>query len=81
MAEIKTIKGVDDETWRDFKGLAVKEGLNMGILFKHMLKEYEKSRKTFWDGILGGEKILSEKEAEGMEKRVIKMRKEYGFRT
>lgn len=38
------------------------------------------SKKSVWDSILHGEKIISDKEAEDAEKLVKKSRKEYGFR-
>ena len=81
MSEVKTIKGIDDDTWREFKSLAAKDSLKLGALLKNMLKEYEKTRETFWDKILETEKILTDKEADEFEKIISKKRKEYGFRV
>ena len=80
MTEVKTIKGVDDETWSEFKSLAAKEKVNLGVFLKNILKEYEKSRAPFWKRIFEGEKILSEKEADDIENLIKTKRKESGFR-
>ena len=80
MGEVKTIKDVDDETWVRFKDLASENNSNLGPFFKAVLQEYEKTRKTFWNDILNGEKTLSDKEAEDFEALVEQTRKEYGFR-
>ena len=42
--------------------------------------DYEERNRRFWDDILHGEKILSDKEADEMESFVKKLRKEKGFR-
>ncbi|MBI4141625.1 hypothetical protein HY484_01730 [Candidatus Woesearchaeota archaeon] len=81
MTEVKTIKDVDDETWLTFKTFAAKNDLKLGLFFKTMLTEYEKTTKTFWKEILAGKKILSDEEAEELEKTTTHVRKEYGFRT
>ena len=78
--EVKTIKGVDTETWTDFKTLAAKKRVTMGKLLALMIMEYKKNSDDFWDSILKGEKILSDKEAEDMHKITRKLRKEWGFR-
>lgn len=80
MAEVKTIKDIDEETWAEFKSLAAKNKLKLGIFFKMILKEYEKNNRDFWDRILNGEKILSDEEAEDMEKIVKKIRNERDWR-
>lgn len=78
--EVKTIRGVDEETWNDFKALAVKSNLKMSLLLKLMVKETEKKSESFWDKILKRERNLSEDEAESMLKILEKSRKEKGFR-
>jgi len=81
METIKTIKGVNEESWAEFKSLAVRNRTNMGKLFERMLEEYKKKSEENWKIILSGKKILSDKEADDMLKIVKESRKEYGFRT
>ena len=81
MSEIKTIKEVDDETWLEFKGIANKNKVKLGVLFKSMVGEYKKNSEKVWKKILTGEKILSDREAEELEKTVTSIRRDYGFRT
>jgi len=78
--EVKTIKDVDEETWREFKAIAAKNNVKMSSLLKIMIKEFEKNSKDFWNEILNGEKLMSDKEAEEMKILTIKLRKEKGFR-
>jgi hypothetical protein len=77
---IKTIKGIDDSTWAEFKSLAARDNTHLNTFFKKMVHEYKKKSDRIWDDILHGEKILSDKEAEDMLSLVHKMRKEPGFR-
>ena len=81
MADVKTIKNVDDTTWFEFKNLASENNVNLGVFFKTLIDDYEKNAKSFWKDILEGERILSDKEAEEFEKTVKQHRKEYGFRV
>jgi len=78
--ETKCIKDVDEETWREFKTLAVKNNIKMAVLLKIMIKEFEKNNRKFWDEILYGEKLMTDKEAEEMIKITKDIRKERGFR-
>ena len=78
--EVKTIKDVDEETWREFKAIAAKNNVKMSSLLKIMIKEFEKNSKDFWNEILNGEKLMSDKEAEEMKILTIRLRKEKGFR-
>lgn len=78
--ETKCIKDVDEETWREFKTLAVKNNIKMAVLLKVMIKEFEKNNRKFWDEILYGEKLMTDKEAEEMIKITKEIRKERGFR-
>tara|TARA_Y100000294_G_C8432602_1_gene287480 strand:+ start:471 stop:728 length:258 start_codon:yes stop_codon:yes gene_type:complete len=80
MAEVKTIKGVDDETWADFKSLAAKNSQSVGSFFNKLITFYKKESKTFWDDILEGKPTLSKKEAEDLYNETILLRKERGFR-
>ena len=52
----------------------------MGKLFEKMVNEYEERSEEFWNDILKGEKILSEKEAKDMERIVARLREDVGFR-
>ncbi|MBS3168487.1 hypothetical protein J4216_05140 [Candidatus Woesearchaeota archaeon] len=81
MPEVKTIKGIDDETWTNFKSLAAKDNVKLATLLKNMLKEYEKGKNIFWKDILKGKRIFTEEEAEKIEDLIRKKRKEYGFRS
>ena len=79
--ETKCIKNVDEETWKDFRTLAVKNNMKMSILLKIMINEFENNSKGFWKEILSRKKSLTEEEAEGIGNIVKKMRKEKGFRN
>ncbi|MBM3233083.1 hypothetical protein FJZ18_02865 [Candidatus Pacearchaeota archaeon] len=81
MDEVKSIKGIDDETWRKFKALAAAKRVTMGVLLTTMIKEYEKYANDVWDKILHGEKILSDEEAEEMHTVSRKLRKENWVRN
>ena len=81
MTTIKTIRNVNEETWRELKMLATKRKVSLGILLKNMIAEYKKETNNTWDVILNTEKILSEDEAEDLEKITKGMRKEKGWRT
>lgn len=78
--EIKTIKGIDEETWRKFKILAAKYNLKLPLLLKTMINEFEKNNEAFWRDILTGERNLSDKEAEDLDLILKDSRKERGFR-
>ena len=78
--EVKTIKGVDEETWKEFKNLAVKNNLKMPLLLKVMIKEFEKKGNEFWKEILDRERNLDETEAKDMLEITNEVRKERGFR-
>ena len=80
MAEVKTIKDVDDETWAEFKELAAQHNVKLGIFFKSLVQEYEKNTTSFWDKVLNEQQILTEKEANELSQVTKKVRKEYGFR-
>lgn len=81
MENIRTIKGVNRETWLKFKEMAARKGIKMGDLFENMTDEYEKNVERTWNIILNSGKALSDEEAEDMLKTVKKLRKEKGFRN
>ena len=76
----KTIKDVDEETWRKLKMLSAEHDITMGKILKKITTDYEERNKNFWNKILKGEKIITDKEAKEHEALVKKSRKEYGFR-
>lgn len=78
--ENKCLKGVDEETWRDFKALAIKNNIKMSILLKIMVSEFNRNNRKFWEEILYGEKLMSDKNAEEMLKITKNIRKEKCFR-
>jgi len=79
--ETKCIKDIDEETWKEFKSLAAKNNLKMAALLKILIKNFEKNNKDFWENILNNEKVLSDREADDMEKIINNNRKEEGFRN
>lgn len=78
--EVKTIKGIQREKWILFKMLAARYDVSLGDLFGIVLEDYSKRSGFVWDSLLSGERLLSEEEANEMEKIVKKCRKERGFR-
>lgn len=79
--EVKTIKGIDERTWVDFKTLAAKKRLTMGKLFGSMVKSYEKNVDNTWEIILHSGKVLSDKEAKEMHEITRRIRKERWVRN
>mgnify|MGYP001618425623 CR=1 FL=1 len=80
MPTVKTIKDVDEKSWLEFKSMAAKRNIKMGKLFEQMIEEHKDRGREFWNKILNAGKILSDKEAEDMERFVDELRKEKGFR-
>ena len=80
MSEVKTIKGIDDETWAGFKGLAVRNRVKAATMFKVMVDEYERKMSSFWDDIFSHKPVFSPKEYKEIGERMKKFRKEYGWR-
>jgi hypothetical protein len=78
--ETKCIKDVDEETWRKFRMIAVKNNLKMSLLLKVMLNEFEKRNNELLKDILKSEKNLTDSEAEEFSGLLKKLRKERGFR-
>ena len=76
----RTIKGIPDEDWMEFKSLAAQTGSRMGDVFKAMLKAYEKEKRTFWKSLFSTGKIMSDKDAKIFENSLKELRKESGFR-
>ena len=78
--ELRSIKDVDEKTWKEFKALAIKNNLKMSLLLKMMISEFENKGRDFWRKIISENKNLTEDEAEDMIKITAKIRKEKGFR-
>ena len=64
----------------EFKSIAARNNMKMGKLFGKIVSDYKEESRKFWDKILNSGKILSDKEANDMEKFVKNLRKENGFR-
>jgi hypothetical protein len=77
---VKTIKDVDEETWRKIRTLSVEEDVKMGKLIRNMAENYIKNKESAWNKILSGDKLLSDSEADDIKKITDKLRKERGFR-
>ena len=78
---IKTIKGVNSERWIEFKAMAARKNVPLGILFEIMLENYIKEGEGFWKEVLRGDKIISDNEAEELYKSIKKLRRDRGFRV
>ena len=78
--DIRTIKGINSEKWREFKAIAARKNVPMGVLFEIMLENYMKEGEGFWKDILSGDRVISDYEAEELYKSVKKLRKDKGFR-
>ena len=76
----KTIKDVNERTWRKLRVLSAEYNMKMGSLLEKITEDYEKRGKEFWKTILEGEKILSDKEAEELKSVSKALREERGFR-
>ena len=77
----RTIKGVDDETWKLLKETANKRRLKMGTLLKEISMAYKKRPSDSWNQILYGKRVITKKEAEALLKMVKELRKESGYRN
>ncbi len=77
---VRTIKNVDDETWKLIRTIARREKLKMSDLLKDMAREYTAKPSAAWSKILNVKPILTSKEANEMKKIVKEIRHEYGFR-
>lgn len=78
--QVKTIKGIEEETWAEFRSICTKNRLSTGQCFEKLIAFYKQNAKDFWDDILCGKKILSKEEANDIRDMTVRMRKERGFR-
>ena len=76
METVKTIKGVSDDTWAEFKALAAKNKMSMAEFFRHLVNS-QKESSTWWEEYKKMPKILTEKEAKAFKEEVRKMRDEW----
>ncbi len=81
MGEVKNIKGLDDDTWAEFKSLAAQNRMKAADMFKVMVEDYKSHTKNFWAEIRQHKRIFTDKEYEEIEKRMKAFRKEYGWRV
>lgn len=79
MTNLKTIKGIREEKWAEFKSLAARKRISMGRLLENMIAAYSKYTEDAWRRILYMDKALSDKEAEELSKMVKELRKEKWF--
>lgn len=70
MSEIKNIKGIDDETWADFKSLAARNRMKAADMFRVIVKDYESHTKNFWNELRAHKAICTPKEYAKMEKKL-----------
>jgi len=80
MANLRTIRNIDDETWDELKGLSKRYRTPIGRLIGRMIKGYKMKGSSVWDMVLKHETLLSKDEAKKMHDVVKKLRSEYGFR-
>ena len=76
----KTIKDVDERTWKKLKGISADFNMPIGRVLDKMVDEYANSGKEFWKGIFEHKSVLSEKDEKEMLAAVRELRKECGFR-
>jgi argininosuccinate lyase len=78
---VKTIKGVADDDWKEFKVFAAQNRVNAGAMFRSLIEAYKKEQSKAWSSILNQEKILSDEDARKLNSSLTKLRKERGFRV
>ncbi len=80
MESVKTIKGIDEETWFEFKSMASKNNLKMPEMFKLVVSSWKSRSSNTWEKILNSERILSEKDAKSLLKTSAELRSESDYR-
>jgi len=75
MSEVKNIKGIDEETWAEFKSLAARSKMKAGEMFKEMVKGYKSRAKNVWDDVFAHKAVLSKKQYEEFERKTREIRK------
>jgi len=77
----KTIKDVDEETWKLLKEMAHKRRLKMGALLKEIAIAHKKRPSNSWNKILRAKPVFTEKEARAILRTLAKLREEVGYRN
>jgi len=80
MNTVKTIKDIDDDVWHEFKSMAARNKMRTGKFFEKMVISYKEKSKSSWDDVLLCDKIISDKEADELERFTTSLRKEKGYR-
>jgi hypothetical protein len=75
----KTVRGISPEAWAKLKSLAARKSTKIGRLIEEMIRYYDARADEVWDMVLSGKKLLSDKEAEDMEKAIKYHKKERWF--
>jgi len=78
--KIRTIKDVDEETWKIFKEIASRRRLKMGSLLSEIARDYKRRPSESWNKILNAKPLLTKREAENILKTLARIRKESGYR-
>lgn len=79
-SDVKTIKGVGEDSWNSLKSLAARNGRTMGEMLGQVILDYTDRSEDFWKKVLDGERLLSDREADELLEFTKKLRKERGFR-
>lgn len=74
MSEAKNIKGIDEETWAEFKSLAAKHRAKAADMLKILIKEHKERSDNFWEGVFAHKPVLSKKQYGEFEKRLLEIR-------
>ncbi|MCJ7450316.1 MAG: hypothetical protein MUP58_01095 [Candidatus Nanohaloarchaeota archaeon QJJ-9] len=78
---IRSIKNVDEKTWKTFKAEATKHGMTMGEFLTRLVSEHRKREKrNNWDEILSYKESITKKEAEEIKRKAEKLRKDFKTR-
>ena len=78
--KVRTVKDVDEETWRIFKESASRRNMKIGVLLRHLARDYERTELKSFSSFVPKIPILSEAEARELENTTKAIRKEHGFR-
>ena len=81
MEATRTVKGIDNATWKEFKLLAKGRKLTSGEFFRYMIHTFEKKNaEEAWNKILNRKPSLNDEEAKDIIKITKELRKKRGFR-
>jgi hypothetical protein len=76
MDTVKTIKGVPEDTWAEFKSLAAKKKMSMPEFLRYLV-DSQKDSSNWLEEYRKIPKILTEKEAKAFKEQIRKMRNEW----